>query len=367
MMKKNTMRVPELPEEQLHRLEREKLSWEEDTAKQIRARLPQGKKPRWRLIRPLLLAAALTVVFGLSAVAVVRHWTLVPPETYEGPIDTVEREKRYGTGQPVPPEDEAWISQAKEILGRIGVGDYDREKITVRSGRNQDYDRPETTVTFPREEERLAEVTFHTETGQLLQVFTMTREDGSGDWDHEEKAAALAREYYQKLPVPQGYVLRDGGSRMDEYHWTFDFCREVAPGIYSSYECVRIGVNPSSGTFESLVLFSIPLLDDHEQGQLPLEEAKAREAAQAYLKEYRPGVEYQLRSAERAVVLPCYESLPGAVVTDEKGNPLSHRCDGVTRLAWRLRYENPDAEFADQMELSIDLYTGELLCVDETK
>ena len=76
----------------------------------------------------------------------------------------------------------------------------------------------------------------------------------------------------------------DGGStceKYDEQYWTYDFCREVEPGLYSWYECVRISINPVSGELEGCHVFYVPLLDDHQEGDQPLTEAQALDVVRA--------------------------------------------------------------------------------------
>jgi hypothetical protein len=128
-------------------------------------------------------------------------------------------------------------------------------------------------------------------------------------------------------------------------------CREVLPGLFSYYEMVRISVNPVSGRLVGCNVFYFPLLDDHAQGDVPLsrEEAVALSRAVKQL----DVADYVLESAEVAVVLPNW------FFTEYMDGNLQY--SKVSRLGWVLNYTKPDSEFADEITVWIDCYSGEVL------
>ena len=141
----------------------------------------------------------------------------------------------------------------------------------------------------------------------------------------------------------------------DEQYWSYDFCREAAPGIYSAYECVRIAINPVSGALNGVNVFYVPLLDDHVPEDEALTREQAQAAAQACPELHLDG--YRLREAEITVGLPNWIFTPY-----EAANA---KISGVTRLCWSLVYERPDSEFADEVHVLVDLYTGQILGGDQ--
>ena len=97
---------------------------------------------------------------------------------------------------------------------------------TLLSGLRSKHDRRELEVSFKRGESEIAGVTFDGESGALLHISTLETREGDGAYDSYEAASARALEFYQKLPVPQGYELR-GGERYDDWYWSFDFCKKM--------------------------------------------------------------------------------------------------------------------------------------------
>ena len=324
----------------------------------------EARSRRHPLRTALLIAAAVALLAAVAAggYAAYQRWTLPKPESYtpteHGGID-VHAETEYSQEdieaepEKEPLSDEYFIEKAVEILELVGKTDLDTAKMTVSRQENLYWSREEAEVRFT-ESENGATVKFDAGTGALV---------GMNDIDHvagsepatDLSAEELARQYYSLLPVPQGYELTQV-EQYDEQYWTHDFCRRVSDELFNEYQMVRISVNPVSGQLCGLVVFNVPLLDDHEPGDAPLTQAQAEEAAGRC-----EGVDltgFSLRSAEVQVVMPNWQYT-------EYGGEANLRYSNVSRLAWVLVYVREidvDGElWEDQIRLYIDEYTGELL------
>ena len=367
------MKISELPDEELERLERRELLPGAQSLERVRARFDRRTGRRRYALRLVWVAAAL-LLLSAGVVTAYQRWGLTKPEEYEGPAIYVEEEQQYPREE-LPQSEAEWTARAEEMLALVGVTDYDAGTITVREVVDQRYDRRELEVSFKRGESEIAGVTFDGESGALLHISTLETREGDGAYDSYEAASARALEFYQKLPVPQGYELR-GGERYDDWYWSFDFCKKVREDIWSYHECVRIGINPMTGDFGLLNVFNTPLLDDHQEGETELTEERADELARAVLAEQAPGRNYQLVKAERGVVKPNYESVygfawgpetTGAGSETQEAEVRGYRDSDVTRLAYEMYYENPESEFADSVMIGVDLYTGAILCISMTR
>ena len=316
------------------------------------------------LRQAVLIAACLALIAAISGVgyAAYQKWSLPKPETYEpgemGNLD-IHSETDYtadaiGTAEETEPlTDEYFISKAVEILNTVGLTEVDTDAMTVSRQEHMYWDREEAEVRFA-EAEPATSVTFDAGSGQFLNLtgIEWSEEEGQA-CETKEEAEAVAKEYYELLPVPQGYVLQSC-TEYDEQYWSFDFCREVLEGIYSSYETVRIGINPKTGKLNLCNVFYVPLLDDHEPGEEPLTQTEAEAIASDRL----DLTKRTLQKAEIGVVLPNW------FFTEHAG--INHKASKVTRLGWVLTYENTDSEFADIVTINIDYYTGEILGGDMT-
>ena len=314
----------------------------------------------------VLVAACLGLIAAISGVgyAAYQKWRLPVPESYEpgemGNLN-IHSETDY-TGEVVgnpedakPLTDEYFISKAVEILSSVGLTEVDTDAMTVSRQEHMYWDREEAEVYFV-EAEPATRVTFDGDTGQFLNLTGIEWSEEAGQaCETKEEAEALAKEYYELLPVAQGYVLQSC-TEYDEQYWSYDFCREVLEGIYSSYECVRIGLNPKTGKLNLCNVFYTPLLDDHEPGDEPLTQAEA-EAIALNCEHVNLG-KYTLQEADVNVVLPNW------AFTEYAG--INNKASKVTRLSWVLTYENTDSEFADIVTINIDYYTGEILGGDMT-
>ncbi len=311
--------------------------------------------------RVLLLAACIALIAAVSSAgyAAYQKWSLPEPEPYEtsdGSFYEVHSETDYTQEDltqkdPEPLSDEALIAQAVELLHTVGRTDVSTEEMTVSRQTQAYWDREEAKVTFTQGDGTPAEVTFDADSGALLGFSGIAQwiEEPGQVCETEAQAEALVDKFYAMLPVPQGYV-RQGKEAYDEQYWSYDFCREVAEGIYSYYECVRLAINPKTGQLSGCVVFDTPLLDDHEPGDVPLTQAEAEAIAEGIQDLER----YTLKKAECTVVLPNWMYSEHNMIIDAKASE-------VTRLAWVLTYEDESSEFADIIEFHVDYYTGEVL------
>lgn len=349
-----------------------------------------------RPLRRLTLAAAVVAMATLLAsvgYAAYQRWTLPAPTTYEpgeGGIyrehgrndyqlstlestetaavrpgaepetEAPEPETKPGTTEPTQTEpltDEALIRKGLALLTRVGMLDVQPEQLTVVRQENLFWGREEAELSLDRGELKIT-VTYNAETGKFLGLHGADWQlEGSTACDTEAEAAALAQRFYEALPVEQGYIMTQV-EQYDEQYWSYDFCREVEPGVFNHYEMVRVAINPVSGRLTGCVVFYVPLLDDHEPGQERISQEQAEQIAQNSLPELLEGME--LVRAEQAIGLPNWN------YTEYAGSP-NRRASQVSRWAWALHYERPNSKFTEQLVLLVDCYTGEILGGDSTK
>ncbi len=326
------------------------------------------------LRRALLAAACVALLAGLvtAGYAAYEKWKLPEPEPYtldpeHGNI-SVHTEQIYPA---VPTEDgapatqtpepgtetlsDAWfIQRGREILAKAGIEAITDDAVTVRRQKHLYWNREEVEVSYPDGEDGI-EVVFDAERGVFLGMTGIR-------WVLSDTAACrtqaeadeLARRYYESLPVEQGYVMTSC-EKYDEQFWSYDFCREVEPGLYSWYECVRVSINPVAGTLEDCVVFYVPLLDDHEPDDVPLtgEEAveKVREKG------------FDLDGCD-SVTVEKVVGLPNWMFTDHADVGL--QASDVSRLCWKVTFEKDHGEFNTVTYVLVDCYTGELLGGDTT-
>ncbi len=335
----------------------QRLTAERQTRRQVRAR------------RILLTAVCVALFIALSTIAIATYerWTLPEPTAYTSPeggnLDIHQEETYLYSTEAVPEDttadraltDQWFMQEAVAILELAGLEDVRLNELKVRRQTNLYYDREEAEVFFLNSDVRTS-VKFHAETGMLISLSSIDLATADeAVCQTEAEAEALAWHYYERLPVPQDYVMT-GYEAYDEQYWSYSFCREVMEGLYSYYEMVRIAVNPVSGRLTGCNVFHIPLLDDHDPGDQPLSQQEAESIAQSLARVNLQG--RILESAEVEVVHPNY-------FFTEHSSPNLEAC-AVTRLGWRLVYNNPDSSVADEITILIDLYTGELLGGDMT-
>ena len=312
-----------------------------------------------RVGRKLLIFAAAAAILACGGFAVYQAWRLPEPEHYEpdpeGGIYNVQTEILYEyedaqtEGQDTSePEDAYFLAQAVQILQAVGLEDVDTSLMRLVRQENLIYGRQEAEVFFENDTVRTS-VKFDASFGHLLSLSSI-------DWLIESEPTdrdpgELAQEYYEKLPVVQGYVRMEQVEEYDEQYWSYSFCKEVQPGLFSYYEMVRIAVNPVSGRLVGCNVFYFPLLDDHRAEDVPLTQEQAIAAAQGL--DQIDVTKYELESCQVEVVHPNWwftQYMDGDLQYSE-----------ISRLAWVLHYTKPDSEFAEEAAVWIDYYTGEVL------
>lgn len=317
--------------------------------------------PPKRTGRKLLILAAAVSILACSGFAAYQLWHLPEPEHYEtdpeNGIYSIETEHLYSNegvqteaafAETAAPDDAFFLAQAVQVLQAAGLEDVDTSLMRLVRQENLIYSRQEAEVFFENDAVKTS-VKFDASFGHLLSLSSI-------DWLEEAESTdrdpgALAREYYEKLPVAQGYVLMDAVEQYDEQYWSYSFCKEVQPGLFSYYEMVRIAVNPVSGRLVGCNVFHFPLLDDHRAEDIPLTRQEAIAIAESM--EKVDLTQYVLQSAQVSVVLPNWW------FTQYMDGNLQYA--DVSRLGWVLDYSKPDSEFADEVTIWIDYYTGEVL------
>ncbi len=324
-----------------------------------------ASKKRPRIGRKLLLAAAciaLLAALTVTGFAAYEKWRLPAPEPYQPGnqgIRDVHETQVYGsealeTEQPTEAggelTDADFLRMAKSLLETVGLTDVDMEQMTVSRMTALLYDREEVEVKFTNDRWN-TEMRFMAKTGQLVSFFSIDiAPENTAPLDNDATAEALAKKYYESLPVPQGYDII-GCEEYDEQYRSYSFAREVTPGVYNPYELVRVAINPLTGRLTGCNVFDFPLLDDHAPDDAPLTQAQAEQVAQSCKNISLEG--YELTGAEVQIVLPNWS------FTDYDTADI--RYAEVSRYAWVLTYEVPDAEFATITKVFVDLYTGEIL------
>ena len=340
------------------------------------AEQPERRSAKTRpVLRRALLAAACLALLGILVVggyAAYEKWRLPEPEPYtldpEHGNVSVHTEQSYpaaptedgapATQAPEPGNEalsDAWfIQRGREILAKAGIEEITDDAVTVRRQKHLYWNREEVEVSYPDGEDGI-EVVFDAERGVFLGMtgIRWVLSDTSACRTQAE-ADELARRYYESLPVEQGYVMTSC-EKYDEQFWSYDFCREVEPGLYSWYECVRVTINPVAGTLEDCVVFYVPLLDDHQPGDVPLTEEEALEALRAQ------GINV---GSGNGVSIEKVVGIPNWMFTDHAGVNL--QAPDVSRLCWKVSYEWEGEDFTTSTYYLVDYYTGELLGGDTT-
>lgn len=334
--------------------------------------------------RRLAVAAAVVAAVVLMAsvgYAAYQHWFLPAPETYEPGNNGIYQEhdrKDYnlaeldsrGATDPkpengteetdsqiiVPLTDEAFIYKGLDILTQVGMLDVRPEQLTVIRQENLYWGREEAEVAFDQGEVQTS-VKFDAATGRFLGMHGIDWQLEDTSCSTDADAAKLAQRFYEALPVEQGYALTHV-EKYDGQYWSYEYCREVEPGIFNQYEMVRVAINPVSGRLTGCTVFYVPLLDDHAPGQ---ERITQEQAEQTVLDNIPKEVEgMNMTQAETRIVFPNW-------IYTEYGSLPNRRASEVTRWAWVLVYEKENSEFTEQIRVYVDCYTGEILGGDATK
>ena len=261
------------------------------------------------------------------------------------------------SAEPKPLTDEVFIQKGLAILNQIGMLDLQPEQLTVIRQENLYWGRQEAVVVFDQGNIRMS-VKYNAVTGRFLGMNGIDWQlDSSAACSGDAEAEALARRYYEALPVEQGYVMA-GMEKYDAQYWSYDFCREIEPGVCNPYEMVRVAINPVSGRLTGCNVFYVPLLDDHEPGQARI----TQEQAEAVVRESIPAevAGMHLTQAEVRIVFPNW-------IYTEYGDVPNRRASDVSRWAWVLNYDKETGEFTEQICVYVDCWTGEILGGDATK
>lgn len=328
-------------------------------------RIIEARKCRPFLRSALSAAACVAVVVSVLALAygAFQKWGQSATTPYTtattasaGPQHDLEQLASTETDPTTPTEGtmESWcLRQAQEILSDAGFAELDPEQAKIKVtpwNSTLGQDRDEVTVSWEAEGNTVS-VTFDREDGVLLDV--------SGfDWSYSgtpcadrDEADALARRFYESLPVEQGYKIARRNENDPDY-WVYDFCREVEPGLYSWYECVRISLNPETGEAKLCRAFYVPLLDDHAPENVPVTKEEAIEIA-GFDSNYDPEDTTQgVLTVEKKVA-----------VTRDGFFEYGKSCANVSRICWEVRYEEPKSEdyIAGGRIFYVDYYTGKII------
>jgi len=332
------------------------------------------------------MAIAVISLSALAALAIggnaaYKAWSLPEPTTYEPADDggvyditsTTEytsdilteptSEPEIGTSpEPQAPTDKELVASAVKILESVGLSDVSTDSMKVSRQTNLSYGREEVEVSFTQSEITTS-LTFHASTGKLLHMNSIDYTGVTGvDSEKAQSAEEMARYYYSVLPVEQGYDLIDHVEYDDEYY-SYEFCRKISDDLYNAYEMVRIGVNPQTGRLCGANIFCFPLLDDHQESDVALTKENALAVLAASDQTARlvsADTCYELKSAEIRIVLPNW------IFSEQDDGNINRQYSEITRYAWSLTFENPASEFADEVYVYVDLYTGEILGGDMT-
>lgn len=149
-----------------------------------------------------------------------------------------------------------------------------------------------------------------------------------------------------------------GCEKYDEENWMYDFCREVEPGVYSWFECVRLRVNPVSGEACFIKAFYVPILDDHKPEDVPLTK---EEALAVY--NFDSASLQDLESSGRLIIK---KAVAVPFLKDSDGNRAYGSYSDVSRICWCIEYHEPEDEdyIAGGWVNYVDYYSGEIIAYD---
>ena len=332
--------------------------------------------PRRRLPVRLILIAALVAVLAATAVGAYVKWHLSQPESYSGDTVKPQSQEQYTydettdhyytpIGEPAA-TDEAFLEQAAAVITQIGGESIDTSQMELVHELHERWNRNQVRITFILDEHE-GEVVFDEATGNLISIRRFTEPVQTVENPlTEAEALAAAQTWYEQLPYCQGYVYTYINP-IAEDAWMYSFSRPIDVEIdgqtvtlTNDLEEVRISIDPRTGAFQSSNAFYVPLLDDHEPGDVPITREQAIETALT-----AAGIEDTstwIVTAEYDIVLPNWWWTDYMTAGDT-------RAANVTRLAWTVTLEQPEGTmingelsmFADLREVNIDLYTGEVL------
>ena len=132
----------------------------------------------------------------------------------------------------------------------------------------------------------------------------------------------------------------------------------MEPGLYSSYECVRLSVNPTRGEAQFIKAFYVPLLDDHVPDAIPLTEEEALQAVEIDLSSAQ-----DLKNAGRLTIKRSV-TIPHRMIPDDRIDPSNY--NDVSFLCWKIEYHEAESEdyIAGGWVKFVDYYSGEIINFD---
>lgn len=335
-----------------------------------------SQQKRSRLPVRILLVAAIIAVLAATAVGAYVKWRLTQPETYTGDTVKPQSQEQYTydeatdhyytpAGKPAA-TDEAFLEQAAAIITQIGGESIDTSQMELVHELHERWNRNQVRITFILDEHD-GEIVFDEATGNLISITRFTELPKTVENPlTEAEALAAAQAWYEQLPYCQGYVFSHLNP-IAEDAWMYSFSKQVEVEISgetvmlnNDLEEVRISIDPRTGAFQISNAFYVPLLDDHEPGDVPISQEQAIQTALE-----ATGIEDTSTwtiTAKYGIVLPNWWWTDYLTIGDT-------RAANVTRLAWVVTLERPEGTIvngeplviADLMEVHVDLYTGEVL------
>ena len=297
---------------------------------------------------------------GASGAAPVQTTDYVVPEHTE---NTELRTNITETSGPSTEEmqkmrEDRFRLQAIKVLEQAGFTNLMPEDATVQEiAPSYEWEREQVAVSWPDSDTPIS-VLFDAKDIVFLRVFGFdwVLRDGA-PCATQEDADALAQKLFHSLPVNQDYVM-DGCEKYDDEFWTYDFCRELEPGLYSHYECVRLSVNPTRGEAQFIKVFYVPLLDDHAPDAVPLTEEEALHGVGI-----DPNSAPDLKNSGRLSIKKSV-TIPHRLLPDDRIEPAN--CSDVSFLCWKIEYHEPESEdyIAGGWVKYVDYYSGEIINYD---
>lgn len=357
----------------------EELLGEADGVRQSRSKAPRLRLRLRRRVRWAVVAAAV-ILLTVTGVAAYHRWQMprnvqgVPGGSYQNLEETIypARSDPQQPSEALQPYTDLWfVEQAKELMGLVDWQETEDADILVTRRRNNLWSREEVLVSWVREETHEPTVTFDAESGYLIGISAFRPVENGGVPMDEADAREIARRFYDALPYAKGYEYHYL-DQFDDHAWMFSFDRVVevtiggeAHRLHSDYEQVRVTIDPCTGEFVLSNCFYVPLLDDHGGDDQPItmEQAVSAALSQGYLSASEDAYDIQ---GKIGICLPRPEQFAPSEADAVQPELVYPYCD-VTRLGWILTFtekENDQSPFLSQMQVCVDLYTGQLLSVD---
>lgn len=353
----------------------EELLGEADGVRQSRSKAPRlRRRVRWAVV------AAAAILLTVTGAAAYHRWQMprnvqgVPGGSYQNWEETVypAQSDPQQPSEALQPYTDLWfVEQAKELMSLVDWQETEEADILVTRRRNNLWSREEVLVSWVHEETHEPTVTFDAESGYLIGISAFRPVENGGVPMDEADALEIARRFYDALPYAKGYEYHYL-DQFDDHAWMFSFDRvvEVTIGgevhrLHSDYEQVRVTIDPCTGEFVLSNCFYVPLLDDHGGDDQPItmEQAVSAALSQGYLS---PGEDAYDIQGKIGICLPRPEQFTQSGADAVQSELVYPYCD-VTRLGWILTFtekENDQSPFLSQMQVCVDLYTGQLLSVD---